>query len=144
MSNLEKIAKELKSVIGDYDPDLFASRIVSIIHGLTHPWNKSIIKEMVSPFRQLLYLLNLNLTSAPKKVYKEFSFEGGEWERLVILLNEMEEMHKKEYGELKPVPKDLLSELDEDEALHYEEEWLVFLRIMHSFTKALCILKNKL
>ena len=117
MSNLEKIAKELKSVIGDYDPDLFASRIVSIIHGLTHPWNKSIIKEMVSPFRQLLYLLNLNLTSAPKKGYKEFSFEGGEWERLVILLNEMEEMHKKEYGELKPVPKDLLTELDEDEAL---------------------------
>lgn len=117
MSNLEKIAKELKAVIGDYDPDLFASRIVSIIHGLTYSWNKNIIKEMVSPFRQLLYLLNLNLTSAPKEGYKEFSFEGGEWERLVGLLNEMEEMHKKEYGELKPVPEDLLAELDEDDAL---------------------------
>ena len=117
MSNLEKIAKELKSVIGDYDPDLFAARIVSIIHGLTDPWNKSIIKAMISPFRQLLYLLNLNLTSAPKEDYKEFSFEEGEWERLVSLLNEMEEMHKKEYGELKPFSEDLLTELDEDEAL---------------------------
>ncbi|WP_316786633.1 hypothetical protein [Pedobacter frigiditerrae] len=117
MGNLESIAKELKAEIGQYHPDLFASRIVSIIHGLTHPWNQSVIKELVSPLRQLLYLLNLNLTSPVKKEYKEVFFEGSDWTHLVGLLKQMEIIHQNEYGELKPFADELFSDLSEDEVL---------------------------
>ncbi|ACU04002.1 hypothetical protein [Pedobacter heparinus] len=117
MENLESIAKELKAEIGQYDPDLFASRIVSIIHGLTHPWNQSVIKELVSPLRQLLYLLNLNLTSPVIKEYKEVFFEGSDWVHLVELLKKMEIIHQNEYGELKPFADDLFNDLSEDEVL---------------------------
>lgn len=117
MDNLEGIAKNIKAEVGQYHPDLFASRIVSIIHGLKHPWNQSLIKGLVSPLKQLLYLLNLNLTSPTQEKYKETFLEDKDWPHLVMMLNQMEQIHQKEYGQLKPFAEELLIEMDEDEIL---------------------------
>ncbi|GAA4321082.1 hypothetical protein GCM10023149_20710 [Mucilaginibacter gynuensis] len=70
MDNLERIARALKSKVGRFESDGFARQMTSFITGITLPWNASIIKGLVSPFRQLFYLFNLNITSAMNPVSK--------------------------------------------------------------------------
>jgi hypothetical protein len=115
MDTLKSTAHNLKQQVGIYNSDLFTSRIVSLIHGLTHPWNQSLLKGLVSPLRQLLYLLNLNLTSPILGNYKEEFLEDKDWPQLVTLVKEMEEAHKKEFGELKPFTDELKDKFSEEE-----------------------------
>ena len=115
-TTLESIARTIKNEVGQYDPDVFTEHIVSIIRELTAPWNDSVINEMVSPLKQLLYLLNLNLTSAELPTKKAF-IGDRDWKRLVELLNKMDEIHQKDWGEFKPFAEELVNELDEEELL---------------------------
>ncbi|MCR8556977.1 hypothetical protein KXD93_04960 [Mucilaginibacter sp. BJC16-A38] len=103
MDQLEMIARRLKAEAGKYHPDLYAAHIVSLIHGVTHPWNAALLKQLASPLRQLLYLLNLNLTSPVQEQYEEEFSDREDWPKLVGMLNEMDTIHRHEYGELKPL-----------------------------------------
>jgi hypothetical protein len=116
METLESIAINIKTEVGQYDADVFAEHIVSIIRELTAPWNQSVIQGMVSPLKQLLYLLNLNLTSGEQATKKTF-LDDSDWTRLVTLLNKMDSIHQKDWGEFKPFDENLSNELDEDELL---------------------------
>lgn len=114
-NNLENIARRLKCEVAQYEPDMFASQMTSYIEGITLPWNYSIIKGLISPFRQLFYLFNLNITSAPAEKYKTLFDQNKDWPVLKDLLNEMEEIHKYEYGELKPFAETIFDKLGPDE-----------------------------
>ncbi|MCF8452700.1 MAG: hypothetical protein K9G42_05825 [Pedobacter sp.] len=117
MSELEKIALILKKEVGQFHPDLFAARTVSILHELTAPWNANVISGLVSPMRQLLYLLNLNLTTPTAEPYKERFYEDSDWPKVVNILQQMEMIHRKEYGEQKPFTEEQFSQLNPDEVL---------------------------
>ena len=113
--NLEEIALKLKHEVGQYEPDLFARQMTSYVEGITLPWNHSLIKGLISPFRQLFYLFNLNMTSAPTGKYKHSFDQNKDWPVLKDILNQMEEIHKYEYGELKPFADTIFDELTPDE-----------------------------
>ena len=116
-SSLERIAKDLKDRVSEFEPDEFARQMTSFIHGITLPWNASVMKGLISPFRQLFYLFNLNITSAPQPSYPKAFDQNKDWPALVTLLNQMEEIHKYEYGELKPFAAELFNELEPDEVI---------------------------
>ncbi|KAA8480055.1 hypothetical protein F1649_15635 [Arcticibacter tournemirensis] len=116
MDKLEAIARELKERVAQFDPDIFARQMTSYINGITLPWNISIMKGLVSPFRQLFYLLNLNITS-PTRSYKKYFDQNQDWPALKKKLDEMETIHKYEYGELKPFAEHLLEEMGAEEVV---------------------------
>lgn len=115
MNNLERIAKSLKNKVGRFEADDFARHMISFINGITLPWNGSIINGLVSPFRQLFYLFNLNITSDINFIERiPFDFEK-DWPEIVSMLAEMESVHKYEYGELKPFSELLFETMDTEE-----------------------------
>jgi hypothetical protein len=141
MDKLESIARKLKEKVGEYEPVLFARKMTTLINGITLPWNTSLMRGLVSPFRQLFYLFNLNATSPLNTTYRTDFNENTDWPELVAMLIEMEDIHRNEYGELKPFAKELFAELDAEEVfrrrqigsstytaffhvgpLHYEEQ----------------------
>ncbi|KHJ37919.1 hypothetical protein PBAC_19310 [Pedobacter glucosidilyticus] len=117
MNNLEEIARKIKKEVGQFDTDIFARQMTSYINGITLPWNSSIIDGLISPFRQLFYLFNLNITSPVSKTYRNSFDQNRDWPKLVSMLKEMEVIHKYEYGELKPFADTLLDELEPEEVL---------------------------
>lgn len=117
MNELETIAHRIKTEAGKFHPDLYAAHIVSLIHGVTHPWNGYMVNQLASPFRQLLYLLNLNLTSPVVESYVERFSDEEDWPLLINLLNEMDNIYKHEYGELKPMIVEEDNELSPEELM---------------------------
>ncbi|RZK11131.1 MAG: hypothetical protein EOO46_07880 [Flavobacterium sp.] len=117
MSQLEQLSFELKEKVGQFHPDLFAARTISLISELTAPWTAGSIQGLVSPMRQLLYLLNLNLTSPPRESYKNRFSEGDDRPMIEKLLQEIDIIYKTDYGEFKPFDNEYLQNLGQDEAL---------------------------
>lgn len=39
MDELETLSRQLKAEADKFHPDLYAAHIVSLIHGVTRPWN---------------------------------------------------------------------------------------------------------
>jgi len=117
MDNLECIAKSLKNMVGRFEADAFARQMTSFINGITLPWNGSIINGLVSPFRQLFYLFNLNITSDINSSERiPFDLEK-DWPIIVPMLAKMESAHRYEYGELKPFSEILFETMDTEEVL---------------------------
>lgn len=115
INNLEAIARKIKDQVAQFEPDVYARKMTSYIEGITLPWNQSVIRGLISPFRQLFYLFNLNMTSASAENYKRSFDQNKDWPILKGLLNQMEEIHKYEYGELKPFAETLFDELSPEE-----------------------------
>ena len=84
---------------------------------MTHPWNDPLLKQLASPFLQLIYLLNLNLTSPVQDFYTERFSDQENWPRLVNMLNEMDNIHRREYRELKPMVVEENDELSPEELI---------------------------
>jgi hypothetical protein len=117
MDNLERIANALKDKVGQFEPDTFARQMTAYINGITLPWNESLIRGLVSPFRQLFYLFNLNITSSPANTYQNSFDQYKDWSELKSMLAEMEAIHTYEYGEQKPFDETLFKELEREEVI---------------------------
>lgn len=115
MDNLERIARALKDKVGEFGPDTFARQMTAYINGITLPWNGSLIRGLVSPFRQLFYLFNLNITSTPLTFYQKSFDQNKDWPELKSMLAEMDAIHTHEYGELKPFAETLFENLEPEE-----------------------------
>jgi hypothetical protein len=98
MQDLETLSLALKKDVGKYNPDLFIQIITTYIKGITGDSYARPLSGLVSPLRQLLYLANLNLTSAPEAVTKEM-LSDNEWNNIKIQLRNLDIIYDQTYGE---------------------------------------------
>lgn len=102
MDELEKLSGELKIFVARYDPEVFITRITSLIKGITMPSQQAALRGLISPLRQLLYLAYLNLSSDPAEVTTN-SFPQNEWDQIKKQLYLINEIYDTTYGEQKAI-----------------------------------------
>ncbi|QNN42625.1 NERD domain-containing protein [Pedobacter roseus] len=106
MDELEAQSKKLKQLVGKYDPDVFVGRITTLIKTITMPSQKHIYAGLISPFRQLIYLMNLNLTSPIEEV-KDLDFPQRDWDGIKAYLRSINTIYDQTYGEQKVLSQHL-------------------------------------
>jgi len=98
--SLETKSKELKEIIATYNSDWLLGDLSSLIHAGRERANDQLGK-LSSPLRQLYYLAGLNISSDPNNDY-DIMYNREKWNRIVILLNEIEAEYDKLFFPTRP------------------------------------------
>lgn len=91
MSLLVK-SQELKEFVSSYDTQWFLGELSNQMHSIGH--GNTELKDLSSPQRQLYFLAGLMLTS-PESQEKDMRFTHEKWEKIVVMLNEIEHEYDK-------------------------------------------------
>ena len=98
--SLETKSQELKDIIATYNSDWLLGDLSSLIHAGRERANDQ-LGNLSSPQRQLYYLAGLNISSDPSNGY-DVMFTHEKWDKIVILLNEIEAEYDKLFFPDKP------------------------------------------
>lgn len=86
--SLESKSQELKGLVAKYDTQWFLGDM-NFLMTLGKERAKDQLGSLSSPQRQLYYLAGLNVSSGPA-VRQDTHYTPEEWDRIVVLLNEIE------------------------------------------------------
>lgn len=105
--SLESKSKELKKLVSEYNEDWFLGDLWFTIHaGRERSLDQ--LGKLSSPQRQLNYLAGLTMSTASEKGH-EIMFNKEKWDKIVDLLNEIEQEYFKIF-----MPKDSSEKIDEE------------------------------
>lgn len=83
--NIEEESKKLKSIVGQYETDLFLCDIAVLLSLIDTPRIAYYpFQGLDSPLRQLTYLASLNVNSDPNEVTKKEVATDDEWREIVV------------------------------------------------------------
>lgn len=91
--SLETKSQELKEIIATYNTDWLLGDLSRLIHA-GRERAKDQLGQLSSPLRQLYYLAGLNLSSEPV-AHEDIMYTREKWDKIVILLNEIEAEYEK-------------------------------------------------
>jgi hypothetical protein len=98
--SLETKSQELKDIIATYDAQWLLGDLSSVIHAGRERANDQ-LGNLSSPQRQLYYLAGLNISSDPSNG-EDVRYTHEKWDKIVILLNEIEDEYDKLFFPAKP------------------------------------------
>lgn len=94
--SLEFKSKELKELVSKYETDWFLGHLSGLIMNITTDIAKEEIEGLSSPLRQLYFLGGLVISSNTSNIsIGKRHYNRKEWEKIVILLNEIEQEYDK-------------------------------------------------
>jgi hypothetical protein len=98
--SLETKSQQLKDIVATYNSDWLLGDLISVIHAGKERAHDQ-LGNLSSPLRQLYYLAGLNVSSAPADGI-DVMFTHEKWNKIVILLNEIENEYEKLFFPAKP------------------------------------------
>jgi hypothetical protein len=98
--SLETKSQELKEIIATYNTDWLLGDLSSVIHAGKERANDQ-LGQLSSPLRQLYYLAGLNVSSDSAD-HEDIMYTHEKWDKIVILLNEIEAEYDKLFFPNKP------------------------------------------
>src|SRR5690606_13084818 len=84
----EEIISELSSLIKDFQKDSFLPYLTQMAIHIDQRETSEVFKNLMSPMKQFVYLTDLFFSVETNG--KKDGFSEGEWEKITLLLNEIE------------------------------------------------------